>query len=186
MPIIAGHYVAAYAFSAGFGGDALTMAVAISKSEAGWNTDYLFKGPETEQRGLWGINWAIYTNFDRVQLMDPTYNAQCAWILWAQFGNTWQAWQSYLDGSWQAAVPAARQAVAEFISLGGDPTNPPAPTPPGGGGSGEGPAPTPPQGLFPILGNLDPTPAMYQFGDNLYSLAGSLDAASFTIEQLGK
>lgn len=177
MPVIAGHFVVAYAYSAGWLGDDLTMATAISRAETGWNTDYVFKGPETEQRGLWGINWFDHTNFDRLKLMDPTYNAESAWILWAQNGNQWVDWQSFLDGSYRNSLDAARQAVAEYVSLGGSTTYNPNPNP---GNS----APPPSNGSYPIPSGWDPTPALNAFADQLYSLANSLDSAATSINNL--
>lgn len=177
MAPIPGFQVVAYAYGAGWVGDALTQAVAIAKAETNWDPAYLFKGPETEQRGLWGINWIDHTNFDRLQLMDPGYNAASAWILWAQNGNQWVDWQSYLDGSYRAHMGEASNAVAQWESLGGTPGSNPNPNP----GNG---APPPGSGSFPIPGNWDPAPALRALGDYLYWMAGNLDNASNAIENI--
>lgn len=170
MPIIAGHYVVAYANSAGFVDQDLLFAVTIAKAETNWNTDYLLRAPETEQRGLWGINWAAHTQFDRTKLMDPTYNAWVARQLFIAAGHDWRDWQTYLTGEYSNYFPDADQAIAEFQGYGGDPGTSVAPP----ASSYPPPINT---GLYPNFGPFDPAPYLRAFGDTLHDWAVAVNGA---------
>lgn len=164
MPVIEGHYVVAYANSAGFVDQDLIFAVAIAKAETNWNTDYLLKGPETEQRGLWGINWATHSNYDRLKLMDPTYNAWATRQIWQAAGRDWTDWQSYLDNTYSNYFPDADAAIAAFQGYGGDPGTTVAPP------TSSYPPPVN-SGLYPNFGPFDPAPAIRALGDIFHDWA---------------
>lgn len=177
MPIIAGHYVVAYANAQGFTDEYLVVAVTIAKAESNWNTDYHFTGPETDQRGLWAINVPDHPEFNRTQLYDPTYNAWAARQQWLASGLDWGIWQSYLDGSYAQFYPDTDKAIADFVSLGGDPGTTVAPPV----------SSTPPpviSGLYPNFGPMDPAPYLRRIGDTFHDWAMKIRNATDSINSI--
>ena len=177
MPVIAGHYVVAYANSAGFVNDDLYTATAIAMAETGWNTDYHFTGPETDQRGLWAINAWGNNQFNRAQLFDPTYNAWAARQLFLKAGNGWTPWQSYIDQTYVDYFPDVDKAMADYQGYGGDPGSTTAPPVSG----------TPPpilSGLYPNFGAFDPAPYLRRVGDTFHDWANQINATTNAINNL--
>jgi hypothetical protein len=139
VPRIAGHFVAAYAYSAGFAGADLVISVAVAKAESGFNTDSRYVTSQEDSRGLWQINTYAHPNFNGQKLFDPSYNANAARTVWRNAGNRWTPWTTYTRGTYQQYMSEAQQAVNDFVSLNGGQGPPPG----GGGGvplSGEAPA----------------------------------------------
>ena len=128
--------VAYYAYNAGFRGEDLVKAVAISKRESGWVPNiHGSDRPQSEysgDRGLWQINYVhddgmmrngIYSK--RTDLFDPQVNANAAYQLYAQAGGTFKAWTA-ASGGWTEGgnplygtnVDEARAAVSNASKAG--------------------------------------------------------------------
>lgn len=91
--------IAHVAYSAGFRGDRLTMAVAISLAESGGDPK---AKSGTDDHGLWQINrhWhpTYFTQAGRIY--DPAYNGAAAFAI-SNGGTNWGPWSTYQDGSYK-------------------------------------------------------------------------------------
>lgn len=177
MPRIAGHYVVAYANSAGFTGNDLTIAAAVAKAESGWDTDSRYVTSQEDSRGLWQINTYAHPQYDKQRLYDPTYNAWAARQVWRNAGSRWTPWTTFTRGTYLQFWNDALNAVAEFQSLGGDPGSAP-PT------SSPGPTAPPVSGLYPNFGPFDPAPYLREFGFRLRDFAYAFDSTADAIRRL--
>ena len=88
--------VVTIAHGAGFTGEALAIAVAISEAESGFDPRAL--RPESKNpgggrdRGLWQINSKAHPQYDNdEEMFDPGKNAQAAWII-SSGGTNWKPW----------------------------------------------------------------------------------------------
>jgi surface antigen len=99
--------VAAYAQQAGFGGQALDVAVAIAQAESSFVTTATHQNSNgTTDYGLWQINSS--NGYDPVQLLnDPAYNAAAAYAIYRAWNNTFNAWTTFVSGVWRQYLPAS-------------------------------------------------------------------------------
>jgi hypothetical protein len=111
--------VASYASKAGFSGSDLDIAVAVAKSESGWNPNAHNAKPPDDSYGLWQINmlgslgparrkqFGISSNS---QLLDPATNARAAHMVW--IGSGWKAWTTYTSGAYKANLVDSGGSIA--------------------------------------------------------------------------
>jgi Lysozyme like domain/Contractile injection system tube protein len=116
---LSGPDVAAAAYSAGFRGDALIIAVAVSHAESTFQRDAI---SPTQDYGLWQINKAAHGSqydFNRL-LSDANYNAQAAFTI-SGGGTKWSPWSTYNNGAYAKYMNQAQDAVNYFLAPTGQP-----------------------------------------------------------------
>lgn len=104
--------VAQYAIAAGFKGDALTTAVAVSFAEDGGHDPQATNtnSDGSVDRGLWQINNKAHPNYSDEYVFDPQNNAEAAYAI-SSGGKDWTPWTTYKTGVYQQFLPAARRAI---------------------------------------------------------------------------
>jgi murein DD-endopeptidase MepM/ murein hydrolase activator NlpD len=114
--------IARFAAKAGFKGNDLVIAVAVSKAEDG-NSDPARVSPTnnngTTDYGLWQINSVHKDLFNKYNWKDPLSNAQMAKAVWDSQG--WKGWSTYNANKHLPFMAAAQAAVNDVTSL-QDPT----------------------------------------------------------------
>lgn len=118
MTTLNGVQVAAAAYDAGFAGNDLYIALAVSHAESGWRTDARLFTSREDSRGLFQINTFAHPDADVNQLYDPGYNARYAYRLRGRSG--WTPWTTYTRGTYRLASHwnAAVDGVNGLQSLG--------------------------------------------------------------------
>lgn len=148
------------AYNAGFRGDALVTAIAISLAEDGssdpnaWCQNCI-RGYVEDSRGYWQINVNVWTGFGN--LFDGQTNANAAWVVSRQ-GTVWTDWSTYNDGAYLAHIGQAQALAAQ---VGGS-----APSGAGSGSSGG-------QGSNEASGTLNPIPFLLVLGGLAVAAASS-------------
>ena len=102
------------AYTAGFRGDSLAMAISVALAESGGNpaaTDYDSNG--TVDRGIWQIN-SVHTQISAACDFDPPCAAVAAYQV-SDSGRDWSPWVTYDHG---AEIPFLPEAVAWVHSQG--------------------------------------------------------------------
>lgn len=97
--------IAQLAYNAGFRGSALRMAVAVALAESGGNPNAY--NPETGagtarghgSRGLWQIYGTAHPWADNDQTFNPIFNAQAAYRVYKEAGNSFRPWSTFNNGS---------------------------------------------------------------------------------------
>ena len=92
-------------------------AVAIALAESGGNPDAY--NPETAagtpeglgSYGLWQIYLKAHPNFQGLNLFDPQTNANAAYEVYAEAGNSFRPWSTYLNGAYTAHLDEAGKLV---------------------------------------------------------------------------
>lgn len=116
MALLSFDEVARVAFGAGFRGESLVIAVAVSKAESGHNTTIVSR---TGDYGLWQINKAAHgRSYDWGRITVPAYNAQAAFKI-SGSGTNWRPWSVFKSGKYKAHMGAARAAVGSLGNGGG-------------------------------------------------------------------
>ncbi len=127
MTVLTPAQIAQYAYDAGFRGDALVTAVAVSLAESGGNPR--IPGDVGLENGTWGPSiglWQIRslnsqkgTGGVRDELAndDPAVAARHAFTI-SSHGHNWQPWSAYTNGSYRSHLSAARRA-AHSVHTGG-------------------------------------------------------------------
>lgn len=82
-----------YASNAGFNGEDLNIAVAIALAESSGNPSAV--GDNGDSIGLWQIDTKYHPEYDKVNLTDPQYNANAAFGIYSEAGNTFYDWSTY-------------------------------------------------------------------------------------------
>jgi hypothetical protein len=118
---MAGADVAKVLAQAGFTGDALVKAVAISMGESGW--DSTATGDTSLTNATWGPSMGLMqirsvnaergqgTWRDATRLHDPTFNARAAYSI-SNGGTDFSPWTVYTKGIWTQFTDEAKAAVA--------------------------------------------------------------------------
>lgn len=93
--------IAHVAYAAGFRGDKLTMAVAISLAETGGSGNPKAVS-STNDYGLWQINQPSHPTYFKVanQIFDPSFNARAAFNI-SKGGADWSPWTTYKTGAYK-------------------------------------------------------------------------------------
>lgn len=112
--------VAAVANLAGFRGDALTTAVAVSFAEDGSHDTRAVNhnADGSWDTGLWQINSVHWGQFPQRDLADAQKNAHAAYVI-SSGGHNWTPWTTYKNGEYRAQVGAANAAITQMRSQGG-------------------------------------------------------------------
>lgn len=93
--------------NAGFSADDSSIAAAIAMAESGGNPHAY--NPETAAGnppgqgsfGLWQINLRRHPEFFNVNLYDPTANANAAFSVFTNAGNSFSPWSTYTSGAYK-------------------------------------------------------------------------------------
>lgn len=93
---------------AGFSGDDLNIAVAIAITESGgdahaYNPETAAGNPQGQGSfGLWQINLHAHPQFFSLNLYDPTQNAQAAFEVYTEAGDSFSPWSTFQSGAYKA------------------------------------------------------------------------------------
>lgn len=96
------------ASSAGWSGEDLVIAVAVALAESGGDPgiigDVNVPHPGSASYGLWQINSYWHPEFgpDFTKLFDPQTNANDAYQIYVQAGDSFSPWSTYKSGAYQA------------------------------------------------------------------------------------
>lgn len=110
--------IATYARQAGFAGNDLLIAVAVALAESGGNARAY--NPETaagapDGKGSYGL-WQIYLNahpeFTGEDLYDPQTNANAAFSVYSNAGNSFSPWSTFKNQTYQAHLDVAQSQVS--------------------------------------------------------------------------
>jgi hypothetical protein len=116
--ILTAEQVAAMAYGAGFRGDSLRTAVAVSFAENGRH-DTNAQNHNTDgstDYGLWQIN-SVH-GIPQSELVIPQKNAAAAYRI-SSSGRNWQPWTTYTSNKYAASLPAAQAAITKMAADGG-------------------------------------------------------------------
>jgi len=109
--------LAQIAANAGFTDQDLATAVAVALAESGGKIDAY--NPETAagtpegkgSYGLWQIYLKVHPEYTPAALLDPQTNANAAYKIYQQRGETFAAWSTYTNGAYLAHATEASGAT---------------------------------------------------------------------------
>jgi len=110
--------IARVARKAGFRGEDLATAVAIAYAESGgdaraYNPETAAGTPPGEgSYGLWQIYLKAHPEFKGLDLFDPQTNANTAFRVYQQAGNSFRPWSTFKSGTFSAHLLRAQQEVS--------------------------------------------------------------------------
>lgn len=115
---IADMNIAQYAMLAGFSGNDLVTAVAIALAESGGNPNAY--NPETAagtpvnqgSYGLWQIYLKAHPEYAGSNLYDPQMNADAAYQVYVNAGNSFSPWSTFKSGAYQAYLAMAQAQIS--------------------------------------------------------------------------
>jgi murein DD-endopeptidase MepM/ murein hydrolase activator NlpD len=125
MPTLTAAQVAQYSKDAGFSGDSLITALAVSKGESGWNSGAM--GDLGIQTSKWGPSVGLFQirclkeqigtkqERDCDALKDPAFNARAAYKI-SNRGTNWNPWTVYTHGTYKQFLDVARETIAKYGS----------------------------------------------------------------------
>ena len=87
-----------YARTAGFSGTNLSIAVAIAYAESAGDPDAV--GDNGDSIGLWQINLPAHPEYAGANLHDPQTNANAAFAIYQQAGNSFSPWTTFKAGTY--------------------------------------------------------------------------------------
>ncbi len=96
------------AFSAGFRGVSLIVAIAVAGAESNYNATSV---SPTGDYGLWQINKAAHPQM-MTNVFDPNQNARYAYQISAA-GTNWGAWSAYKNGAYRSHLNEAKDAAKQ-------------------------------------------------------------------------
>jgi len=110
--------IAQYARNAGFTGNDLLTAVAVALAESGGKVAAY--NPEAQagtaqskgSYGLWQIYRQAHPEFDGWDLNDPQINANAAFRVYSDAGNSFRPWSTYKNGAYSAHLDVATEGVS--------------------------------------------------------------------------
>lgn len=164
--------VAQIAYNAGFRGEALVYAVAVSLAEDGSgnpNANYTSSATGEDSRGLWQINVqpGAHPEYASSDLYDPATNAAAAYAI-SQGGTNWSPWSTWPGVAMGLIVQAANAVANAGIVV-----------------SGTGPQPItkalPPLPSLPSIAGIIPPPvdkAFSKMADAINTLVDSVATAA--------
>ncbi len=112
---LSGGTVAQLAYNAGFRGNDLNVAVAVSRAESGWNTAAI--GDYGASIGLWQINLPSHPQYSRASLLNGQFNANAAFTEYR--ANGFGPWTVYRTGAYRQFLTGyaiAAPAVVQHAS----------------------------------------------------------------------
>jgi Lysozyme like domain len=112
-PSGSGAVVAQAAKDAGFTGNDLVIAIAVSKAESDWRPKARNGNTNgTLDCGLFQINSVHKQLLKKHDCYDPKANAQMARAVWKQSNGSWSPWVTYQRGKHLAFITEARSLAA--------------------------------------------------------------------------
>ena len=115
MPVLAIPDILALAANAGFSGSDLATAVAVALAESNppGNTQSINPNePHGTSYGLWQIYGYAHPQYDPAQLLnDPQYNADAAYAIYSQAGDSFLPWSTFGSGKYQLFLPQVLAAI---------------------------------------------------------------------------
>lgn len=121
--------VAQYAYNAGFRGTALVQATAVAMAESGGNSDAK-SSDGYGSVGLWQFipsTWAGIAKSPFTNASDPQQNANAAFKLYQQNGQSFAGQWSTWPGAAAKFMPAATVAAGKVSATGGGTSDPSTP-----------------------------------------------------------
>jgi hypothetical protein len=105
--------LATYAANAGFSGDDLNVAVAVALAESSGNPNAVGDLAITPggSVGLWQVNLKFHPEYTEAELKDPQTNANAAYAIYQNAGNSFTPWSTYKSGAYLAYLPPSDQAT---------------------------------------------------------------------------
>lgn len=114
------------AANAGFSGDDLATAIAVAMAESSGNPNaWGDAGIGAGSFGLWQISSKYHPEYgpDFTQLYDPQTNANAAFAVYSQAGNSFSPWSTFKSGAYlanmQVALAQLTQAAGEAAQAAG-------------------------------------------------------------------
>jgi len=109
--------IAQFANNAGFYGSDLITAVAVALAESGGNTKAY--NPEKNagtppgegSYGLWQIYLHRHPEFAKLDKFDPQLNANEAYKVYVEAGNSFTPWSTFKNGAYEAHLDDAQAGV---------------------------------------------------------------------------
>lgn len=119
--------IASVAYSAGFRGGSLAVAVAVALAESGGDPSATHRNSNgSTDRGLWQIN-SVHSQYDAARLLsDPAYNARAAFEI-SGGGANFRPWAAYTNLSYRTHLSAAEAVAGTAGSTASTPVGLPAP-----------------------------------------------------------
>lgn len=130
--------VAVHAYRAGFRGQGLVTAVAVSGAETGGSFDADLNSPPNHtsgpdngsiDRGLWQLNSYWHREVSNADAHDPDAAARAAYRI-SNGGTNWRAWSTYNSGAYKKyrgeAISAGAKASGGRLDAAGDSSGSPA------------------------------------------------------------
>jgi Lysozyme like domain len=109
--------IAQFAANAGWTGDDLLTAVAVALAESGGNAKAYNpeRGagtlPGQGSYGLWQIYLHAHPDFTTMDKFDPQLNANEAYKVYVEAGNSFTPWSTYKNGAFEAHLDDAQAGV---------------------------------------------------------------------------
>lgn len=120
MSNLSASQIATYASNAGFSGTDLVTAVAIALTESSGNPNALGDtniGSGTGSFGLWQINADAHPEYAPfTELYDPQNNANAAYAIYSNAGNSFSPWSTYNSGAYNTYLSSVASAIATISS----------------------------------------------------------------------
>jgi hypothetical protein len=104
--------IAQYARNAGFSGVDLLTAVAIALAESSGNPNAKGDLNLGISIGLWQINLRAHPEYDEQSLYDPQTNANAAYAIYQDAGNSFRPWSTFKSGAYTAHLDAAQKDIS--------------------------------------------------------------------------
>lgn len=112
MATLSDAQIAAYAKQAGWSGKDLPIAIAVALAESSGNPEVV------NYLGCTGL-WQVYVKVHQPRhplwttewLKQPANNAQAAYTIWREAGNSWRPWTTYTSGSYRRFSKRANDAA---------------------------------------------------------------------------
>jgi hypothetical protein len=109
MPVIPSSGISGYARIAGFTAAALVTIVEIGYAESNGNP--LAVGDSGTSIGIWQINIPAHPEYTKQVLLDPQQNANAAFKVYTQAGNSFKPWTTFNTGAYLAQAVRAQADI---------------------------------------------------------------------------
>jgi len=105
-----------YARAAGFSGTDLAIAVAIAYAESSGDANAI--GDNGDSIGLWQINLPNHPEYEGVDLYDPQTNANAAFAIYQQAGESFSPWTTFKTGAYTQYLGGGSTGGADSFNAG--------------------------------------------------------------------
>lgn len=107
--------ISEYAANAGFEGFALVEAVAIAYAESSGDPDAVGDVNRGRSIGLWQINLRAHPEYTEEELHDPQTNANAAFAVYQQAGNSFTPWTTFNTGAYSKNLELATNESNDYL-----------------------------------------------------------------------